>query len=94
MINLRLQIISLMISFLFGFIFSIFLLFNEKIIYSKFIVIKLFSSFIIVFFSFIIYFCLLQIIDDSFFHIYHLIMIIFGFIVNRSIFKIVKFGKK
>lgn len=94
MINLKIQIISLLYSFLFGFAFSLFLFFNKKIIYNKYTIIKLFGTFSIITISSIIYFYGLQMIDNSFFHSYHLIMIIFGFILNRFILKIVKIKKK
>lgn len=91
MISLDIQIISLLFSFFFGFLFSLFLTINRTIIYNKIKVIKFAGSFLIVFISFTFYFYFLQIIDNSFFHIYHLFMIIFGFI---SFIKIVKFKKK
>ena len=89
MINLKVQIISLLFSFLFGFSFSLFLFFNRKIVYNKYKIIKLIGTFIIVVVSFMIYFLFLQLIDNSFFHIYHLLMIMIGFIFNRFLIKIV-----
>ena len=94
MINLKVQITSLFFSFLFGFAFSFFLFFIRRIIYNKFNFIKLFGSFIIVITSFMLYFYFMQIIDNSFFHFYHLFMIAIGFIFNRFLIKIVKIKKK
>ena len=84
MISLKVQIFHHFF-FLFGFLFSLFLNFNSKIIYNKFKIIKFMGSFIIVIISFIVYFYFMQKIDNSYFSLYHLFMIIFGFIFNKFI---------
>lgn len=91
MIDLDIQIISLLFSFLFGFTFSMLLISCKKILYNRFLFISLFGSLAIIFASFGFYFYFLQLIDNSFFHLYHLIMIIIGFF---SFIKIVNLQKK
>jgi len=86
--NLKIQILSIVFSFLFGLAFSLFLNLNFKIIYNKSKVIKYLGSFLVILISVLIYFILLQRICNSYFHPYHLLVIIFGFYFKSLIFKI------
>lgn len=92
--SLELQIISLIFSFIFGFSFSFVLNINDKIIYSKIKVVKFIGSFLIVLISILIYFYFLQIINNSNFHPYQLIMIILGYLFYNVLYRIVKSGKR
>lgn len=93
--NLKIQIISLLFSFLFGIFFSLFLKLNDRIIYNRFRLIRLFGSFLIVLVSVLTYFIFLQKINNSYFHPYLLFMIILGyFLENMLIDKIVTFVKR
>ena len=85
--NLRLQIISLIISFIYGFSLSLILLFNKKIIYNKIRTIKYFGSFFIIILGTFTYFIIMQHIINNYFHPYQLLMIILGFVCQLSILK-------
>ena len=87
---LKLQILSLIFSFIFGFSFSLFLKLNDKIIHSKFKIIKYIGSFLIVLIGTISYFLGLQKINNSNFHLYLLIMIIIGYVIENIINKKIK----
>ena len=93
MISLDIQIKLIVFSFIFGFLFSAFLEWFNKIIIECNSFIKITFSFFIVFFSFFIYFVGIQKIVNSIFHIYSIICILlvffsfdffFGFIVNNN----------
>ena len=84
---LKLQILSLLFSFVFGFAFSLFLKLNNKIIYNKNSFIKYFGSFLIILISVLVYFIALQKINNSNFHPYHLLMIISGYLLESLVFK-------
>ena len=96
--SLKIQIISSLFSFVFGFTFSTFLTLNGKIIYNKYKVIKIIGSFFIVLSSTLIYFIILNKINYSMFHPYHLIMISLGFalhsLIRNKLRPIVKKHKK
>ena len=95
MMSLKIQIISLLFSFLFGILFSLFLKINDKIIFSRFIFVKLFGSFLIILVSVLFYFICLQKINNSIFHPYLLFMIALGFALeNALINKILLIVKK
>ncbi len=96
--NLKIQIISLLFSFLFGIFFSLFLIINNKIIYNKFKIVRFFGSFLIVLVSVLLYFIFLQKINNSYFHPYLLLMIILGYfledLLHKKIVTIVKRHKR
>lgn len=77
--SLKLQILSLAFSFIFGFSFSLMLNINYKIIYNNIKIIKYIGSFGIVLFNVLVYFIVMQKINNSNFHPYQFILIILGF---------------
>jgi len=89
MMNLKIQIISLLFSFLFGIFFSLFLKLNNKIIFSKYKIIRLFGSFLIILVSVLIYFICLQKINNSIFHPYLLLMIVIGFLFENALINLI-----
>lgn len=96
--NLKIQIFSLLFSFLFGVFFSLFLKINNKIIFSKYKIIRLLGSFFIIMVSVLFYFICLQKINNSIFHPYLIFMIVLGFILENALINklllIVKKNKK
>ena len=83
--NIKLQIITLLFSFLYGIFFSFFLSLNYKFIYSDKKVFKIIISFLVVIISVLIYFIILKKINSGIFHIYEILCIILGFIFDNWI---------
>ena len=93
--DLHLQIITSVFSFVFGILFSLFLRVNYKIIYNSHKFIKLLGTFLVVIISVMSYFLLLQKLNNALFHPYHLILLIIGFMTSHLLEqKIVKRLKK
>lgn len=91
--SLKLQIISSLFSLAFGFLFSTFLFINKKIIYNKSKFIRLFGSFLIILVSSLVYFIILNSINNSFFHPYLILFITIGFVFENYIHIFVKKNK-
>ncbi len=85
--SLDVQIISLIFSFFFGIVFSLFLNINYKIIFSQNKIIKLIGTILIVFSSTLLYFIILKKINNAIFHPYELFMIVFGFYIENKVSK-------
>lgn len=83
--NIKLQIITLVFSFLYGIFFSFFLGLNYKFIYSDKKIFKTIISFLVVIISVLIYFIILKKINNGIFHIYEILCIILGFIFDNWI---------
>ena len=81
--NIKLQIITLLFSFLYGIFFSFFLSLNYKFIYSDKKIFKTIISFLVVIISVLIYFIILKKINNGIFHIYEILCIILGFIFEN-----------
>ena len=93
--DLNLQIITAIFSFIFGIIFSLFLKVNYKIIYNSNKFIKILGTTLVVMISVMAYFLLLQKLNNALFHFYHLILLVLGFISSHlPARKIVKRLKK
>ena len=80
--NLKTQVILVVFSFFYGFLFSIFLNINYKFIYSSNKFIKFFSSFLVIMISVLIYFISIKKINNAILHPYSILMIICGFLVD------------
>lgn len=91
--SLKLQIISSLFSLTFGFLFSTFLFINKKIIYNKSKFIRLFGSFLIVLLGNLVYFIILNTINNSIFHPYLVLLITVGFVFENYIRTFVKKNK-
>ena len=79
--SLDIQIKTIIISILFGIFLNYFLLINKKIIYNKNIYVKIIGTLSITFLLTLLYFLLIQNINNGVFHIYELICVLIGYIV-------------
>lgn len=89
MMNLKTQIVLIIFSFFYGFIFSIFLNINYKFIYSSNRFIKILSSFLTIIIAVLIYFISIKKINNAILHPYSIIMVIIGFFVDICINRII-----
>ena len=89
--DLNTQIITLVVSLLYGMVFSLFVNLNYKIIYHDKLYIKLTGSLLITLIGVLLYFVILRKINYGIFHPYCLIVLILGF---WSMDRIVKRFKK
>lgn len=80
--TLNIQIQTILFSFCFGIIFSLFLTINYKFLYESKKIIKIFFSFLIVILSLLFYFYGLLKINYGIIHPYGIISIIIGFIIE------------
>ena len=87
--DLKTQIILIVFSFFYGFIFSIFLNINYKFIYSSKPFIKILSSFLIIIIAVLVYFISIKKINNAILHPYSIIMVIIGFFVDICINRII-----
>ncbi len=85
MIALKLQIYTIIFSFLYGIGFSLLLDFNYRFIHSKNKFIKYFSTILIVILSILIYFIGIMKISYGIFHIYSILCIIIGYILTSLV---------
>lgn len=83
--SLKLQIISLIVSFIFGIFFNILLKFNYKIIYNENKIVQIFGTFLFIIASSLLYFYILLKINNGVVHIYCLLAILIGYIVVDKI---------
>lgn len=84
---LGVQIISLIVSFCYGFFFFLTLEFNAKLIYSDSLFIRVIISFLFVIFHTLLYFLILMKINFGYIHIYFFICILFGYLMCKVIYK-------
>lgn len=87
--SLILQIKTIIVSILFGIYFSFFLSINYKIIYHKKEIIKIFFTPILVLLNALLYFYLIQKINNGIFHIYEILCIIVGCILEILFSKLI-----
>lgn len=85
--SLDLQIKTIIVSFLFGIYFLIILRLSKKIIYNKYEIVKFLGTFIIVLINTLIYFLLIKKINNGIFHIYEVLFIILGMLIDNIIHK-------
>lgn len=81
--DIKVQIITLVVSFLYGIFFSFFLSLNYKFIYSDKKIFKIIISFLIVIINVLLYFIILRKINCGIFHIYEVLSLILGFIIEN-----------
>lgn len=89
MINLTLQIKTLLFSFCFGIFFAIMVNINLKFILSSNKFTKLIFTFLFVTINVLIYFIAIKKINDAYIHPYFILMIIVGYIVEIFIQKLI-----
>lgn len=92
--NIKIQITTLLFSFLYGIFFSFFLSLNYKFIYSNKKIFRTAISFLVVVVSVLIYFIILKKINYGIFHIYEILMISLGVIVENIIVSVIANKKK
>ena len=90
---LKIQIYSILYSFLYGIIFYILLEFNYKIIYESKLFIKIIYSLLFLLANTLLYFIILIKINNGIVHVYFLLSIILGYVLAYSI-KVKLFKKK
>lgn len=82
--TLKIQIISLIVSFLYGIFFSFLLNINYKLIYNNNKFIKIIGTLIFVLFNSLLYFLILLKINNGIVHIYCILALIIGFVIYNS----------
>ena len=83
--NLKIQILSLFFSFLYGLTFGLFIKLNHKIIYNNKKTIKYLGTFLVIFISTLLYFIILKKINNATIHIYCLIVLSIGYCLYNII---------
>lgn len=86
--NIKVQIISILFSFIFGIIFSLLTNINYKYLFSKNKIYKIFFTFIYILDATLLYFIIIKKINNGVVHLYFLLFIGLGFLVG-----LVKFTK-
>lgn len=94
MIPLKIQVYTIIFSFLFGMFFFFLINLNYKFIYSKNKFIKIFSTMLIIVISVIIYFIGIMKISYGVFHIYSLLCILVSYVVLSYLTSIAKNKRK
>ena len=84
---LKVQIISLMVSFCYGIFFYLLLELNSRFLYSSHIVVRIIVSFLFVMFHTLLYFLILMRINYGYIHFYFFLCIILGYILCKVVYK-------
>lgn len=85
--NLELQILTFVVSFLFGVFFGIELKLNYKFIYQSNKIYKIITTFFFIMTNVLIYFIILRKTNNGILHIYGVLAIILGFILEHFVEK-------
>ncbi len=85
--TIKLQIISIVFSFIFGIFFSILTDINYKYLFSKNLVFKIIFTFIYIIDAALVYFLFIKKINSGVVHSYFLLFIVVGFIIGQLKFK-------
>lgn len=80
--NLKIQVFSLIFSFLYGILFSFLVNINYKYLFNKKKIFQVVFTFIFIIDMALIYFLVLKILNEGIIHSYFLLMIIFGFYIT------------
>ncbi len=83
--SLKIQILSLIVSFIYGIFFKIILSINYKIIYNEKKLIQIFGSFLFVIANSLLYFYILLKINNGVVHVYCLLMLLLGYLFKKKI---------
>lgn len=95
MINLDIQIMTLVVSFFYGIFFSFMVCFNEKYLYQKNLLFRILFTFLFIFVNVLIYFILIKKVNHAILHPYALGMIVIGFCLFHHFYsKVAKHFKK
>ncbi len=85
MMDLKIQIATLLVSFLYGVAFSFLVSVNYKYLYQKNIFFRILFTFMFIFANVLIYFILLKKINQAILHPYSLGMILVGFCLEHRL---------
>ena len=94
MMNLKTQIVLIIFSFFYGFLFSNFININYKFIYNSKKLIKILSSFFIILIAVLVYFIGIKKINNAILHPYSILMVIIGFFVDICLKRIIAKKRK
>lgn len=84
---LGVQVISLVVSFVYGIFFYLTLELNSRFIYSSHLWVRLVMSFLFVMMHTLVYFLILMRINHGYVHIYFFICILAGYLLCKVIYK-------
>lgn len=84
---LRVQMLSLGISFCYGIFFCLLLELNVKILYSSHLFVKIIGSFLFILFHTLFYFLILMKINYGYIHIYFFLCILLGYLFCQVLYK-------
>ncbi len=90
MIELVIQIKSLVFSFFYGVLFAILLNINYKYIYKSKLGYRILINIMFVISNVLLYFIIIKIINNGIIHFYFVVMIIMGFLISNYQFKKLK----
>lgn len=85
MMNLKTQIDLIIFSFVFGMLFSLLLTINYKYLYTGKSIFRFIINLMIIIISILIYFIGIRKINDGILHIYSILLVITGFIIENLI---------
>lgn len=80
---LSIQLKTILVSIIYGFVFGIFFRLLRKLIYNKSKIISFFSTFIIFIISTCIYFYILLSINNGYYHIYEIMCLFIGYYISK-----------
>ena len=80
--NLKIQVLSLIFSFFYGVVFSVLVNINYSFLFNKKRIFKTVFTFIFVIVMSLVYFFILNIINNGNIHIYFLLLILIGFYIG------------
>lgn len=84
---LDVQVISLLVSFLYGIFFCLTLELNYKFIYSSNLFVRIIYSLVFVIFHTLLYFLILMRINNGYVHVYFLFCIMLGYLMCKVVYK-------
>lgn len=84
---LGVQVISLLVSFVYGIFFYLTLELNSKFIYFSNLLVKIIYSLLFIFFHTLLYFLILMYINNGYVHVYFLLCIILGYLICKVVYK-------
>ena len=84
---LKIQVISLIVSFCYGIFFYITLELSSKILYMSNLLVRVMATLLFVLFHTLLYFLLLMKINYGYIHIYFFLSILLGYVMCKVIYK-------
>lgn len=87
MMELNVQILSLVVSFIYGIFFFVLLEINSRFVYSSSFFVKVLGSFVFILISSLVYFFILLKINNGYVHIYFILCIILGYFLCKVLYK-------